>query len=182
MTTAHLWGKVKSKLFQPVNRDRAGAPSNVLLAETVQQLKNIHRGHYVSDEINWSIWATYILKQPENDRPRMSSDAPPINIVHLFRSVPLPQDQMLDSCRKDLKVANTVVDFFEEDLKSLRSSYDSLSTVMVTFGARLSAMEKKVGEFRAMLTSMNGSVTPSEEPFSRSIADEITDLVDVDHE
>lgn len=173
---------MKTKLFQPVSQDRAGAPSNVLLSETVQQLKNIHRDHYISDEINWSIWATYILKKPENDRSKIISDGPPRSMIHLFRPIPIPQEKMLETCRKDLRVAKTVIDFFEDDLKSVRVAYDSMVTVVSTLGSKLSSMERKVDEFRSILTSIDESVTPCENSFSRSLSEEITDCIDVNHE
>lgn len=64
----------------------------------------------------------------------------------------------------------------------MRVAYNNVSTLVGELGSRLTAMENKMGEFRKMLTSMDDSVTPTESSFSHSLSEEVTDLIDIDHE
>ncbi|XP_062563037.1 uncharacterized protein LOC134226334 [Armigeres subalbatus] len=181
VTSSQQWDKVKAKQLKPSNPDRSGAPSNVNLFETVAELKEAHREHYVSDDINWSIWATYILKQPEHLRTRLIASGPPDTMVRLFRPVPIHPDSILVKTKQELKVARNVVDFFDDELKDLRTCTDSLKTLTQQIDGRIWAMEKKVSEYRKLLNSVSEAVSPEESSFSKSVAEEITDCVDVDH-
>lgn len=181
VTSSQQWEKVKSQQTKPSHADRSGAPSNVLLAEMCVELKEMHREHYVSDDINWSIWATYILKQPAHHRSALMSSGPPEAMVRLFRPVPLHSDTILERTQQELKIARNVVDFFGDEIKDLRTCFNNMEVLMKQTGVRLSSMEHKVDEYRKLLTSMSQTVTPQESSFSKTVAEEVTDCLDVDH-
>ncbi|KAI8819071.1 hypothetical protein BJ741DRAFT_655729 [Chytriomyces cf. hyalinus JEL632] len=61
VVTAPMFKTVKKHLLDPAVSDRSGAPAESEHLAMVAQLKDHHSANYQSYDINWRIWANYVL-------------------------------------------------------------------------------------------------------------------------
>jgi len=127
---------------------------------------------YVSEDVNWYIWAAYITGKPDFDR--LVTQGPPTHIIHLFARSPRDDTQHVLHLRESNAVARHVVEIMQQQLTDLtreqlrllnktQSILDSLSV----FGRNLNAFETAVG--------------PTEPTVSMALRLSVTNQADIDH-
>lgn len=101
-------------LLQPDVQDRAGAHTTVSLMEYVRQLKQIHGTYLSGNTSSWVMWANPIHSEPSHKQSSMINDLPPPHLVHLFRSVPTAEGEVLRAAQNGLQVVGNVNDILRE--------------------------------------------------------------------
>lgn len=75
-------------ILQPVQRDRAGAHSTVVLVDLARSLKEKHGNYLVAHTSSWTMWANAIHSASTHRQAEMVDEMPPAHLTHLFRSIP----------------------------------------------------------------------------------------------
>ncbi|XP_058467237.1 uncharacterized protein LOC131440192 [Malaya genurostris] len=174
---------VKTNLIDAGSKDRSGADSTCSLMSLVAKLKRIHGSRYDATESVYLQWANFIQHAPGHKREQLMEDEPPEQYKCLFKNIDGPANtKRLNTIRQNDGMAENVMDRAKSDIASLRSFYDAIVDAVKTFGEKLSEIEIRMEERHCMLEMIQESVTVSEDEFSQSIAAEITDMPDVDHD
>ncbi|XP_037040418.1 uncharacterized protein LOC119077338 [Bradysia coprophila] len=177
--------KMTSAILQPVDRDRAGAHSTVMLTELAKQLKEIH-GHYLSGNMSsWTMWANAIHSAPANRHQSMVNELPPAHLVHLFRSVPTSETERMRSTQHGLQVAGNLNDLYLENVKTLRQEFtkmkEDVNRMLDLYEIRLNATEDMLTANRSLVHSMGGQLDVEVTAVSLQEERQITDMEDCDH-
>ncbi|KAL9694760.1 hypothetical protein quinque_014045 [Culex quinquefasciatus] len=85
---AHKFHAMEAQLLTPAQKDRAGAEAIESLDMLKSSLKEYHGHRLVSDDINWSCWATYISTQPMTQRDDLIKQLPPRHLTNLLERHP----------------------------------------------------------------------------------------------
>lgn len=177
--------KMSAALLQPTNRDRAGAHSTASLMEMVQKLKEIHGSYLSGNTSSWSMWANSIHSSPTHRQEALISELPPAHLVHLFRSVPTAEIEVMRSARNGLQVANNLNDLYTENMKIFRQEFMKLKEHTLRgfelFEVRLTATEEMLAAHGRLVGSMDGALNVEVNSVSLQEEQQIPDLEDVDH-
>lgn len=179
--------KVVAAILQPVDRDRAGAHSTVLLIELTKKLKEIHGRHLSGNTASWTMWANSIHAAPAHKQESMVSEIPPPHLVHLFRAVPIDENEVMRSAQNGLQIAGNLNDLFTENIKTLRQEFQIIRETLVTtlrlldLYVRLKATEDNLEANKRLVDSMESALHVEENAVSLEEEKQITDLVDMDH-
>jgi|LauGreDrversion4_2_1035121.scaffolds.fasta_scaffold520583_1 hypothetical protein len=84
ISSATIYKEMRKALLDPNGMDRSGAANVDTHFAMVSRLKNEHRFRYATQDINWGIWATIILKSDSAFHDRLVLEPPPYQIIHLF--------------------------------------------------------------------------------------------------
>jgi hypothetical protein len=84
MSNKEIYEKMKRRLINPAESDRAGVATMNLQKELVTRLKELHGRYYISSNINWAFWANVILSSPAHQQEATTHSPPPITIAYLF--------------------------------------------------------------------------------------------------
>ena len=76
------------QVVQPTAQDRAGAAAEAAHQDMIAQLRARHGTTYESAEINWRLWANYILGLDGQLQAQAINNGPPSRYAHLFRCYP----------------------------------------------------------------------------------------------
>lgn len=191
---AHIYGKaVASKsihsrvsvaILQPVDRDRAGAHSTVLLMELTKKLKEIH-GHLSGNTSSWTMWANSIHAAPVHKQEAMVNEMPPPHLIHLFRSVPVSETEVMRSAQHGLQIAGNLNDLYTENVQTLRQEFQKIKETVVrsfeVYEVRLKATEDMLAANNRLVGSMGAALQVEVTAVSLEEEAQITDLMDIDH-
>ncbi|CAK4215905.1 unnamed protein product [Aphanomyces euteiches] len=72
----------------PQAQGRAGAAAEALHQETVSALKSKWGDDYSAYEATWRMWAANTLRRPSHEHESFIATHPPVQLIHLFQSVP----------------------------------------------------------------------------------------------
>lgn len=180
VTSNTLWDMVNKKLLHPELKDKTGAPATQEIFKCIDQLKEIH-SHYTALHASWEKWANYVLAQPGDVRPKLMTDAPPDEYLHLFRSVPLSEGHHIQSTRHGLQVAYNITESVSSSIEALCNRIDSIAISVSEIQIQTHELKAQVKASRSLLDAMQASLPPEESEFSRMLASKVTDAVDVDH-
>ncbi len=180
--------KVTAMLLQPANRDRAGAHSTVSLLDLVRQLKERHGSYLSANTSSWTMWANAIHSGPIHKQESMIDDLPPAHIIHLFRSVPTAETEVMRSVQNGLQVAGNLNDLYCENLGSLRDEFlkakEIASRAFDLFEVRLQAAEDMLRANSRIVSTLDSALHVDVNPVSLFEEQQVleNDMLDVDHE
>lgn len=181
VTSANMYDILRTQLLKPEERDRAGAASNQTIRNLSDELKAIYETSYRSSEINWSVWASFLLTKDPFEREELKMRGPPHHLIHLFQTVPSSSQKVLDNTRKDICIAQNVNSGFKEQLKNIQADLDKLMVCANSIQLRLSALCTMQTTNESLLTDVSGSIAAAEDSFGRELAEDVVDAVDTDH-
>ncbi|XP_055527425.1 uncharacterized protein LOC129720036 [Wyeomyia smithii] len=176
-----LWDLVDKQLVRFQDTDRAGAPNNQSLSALANELRKLHGHHFTGHASLWKLWANNIHTVPAHAREQKMSELPPYFIIKFFRSVPISEAVQLESSRNGLSVANTINTAFSTELAVLEKEADQLISLGQRVKHRISALRARTSINLSLLSAMQESMGPQENEVSRSLADNVLDLEDIDH-
>lgn len=166
-----MYDILRTQLLKPEERDRAGAAFNQTIRNLADELKTIYKRSYKSSDINWSVWASFLLTKDPFECEELKMRGPPHHLIHLFQTIPSGSQQVISSTRKDISIEQNVNRGLRERLESLKKDLDNLMVFANAMHLRLSAL----------CTDVSGSITAAEDSFGRELAEEVVDAEDIDH-
>ncbi|CAK4670747.1 unnamed protein product [Aphanomyces euteiches] len=93
----------------PQAQDRAGAAAEALHQETVFALKSKWGDDYSAYEATWRMWAANTLRRPSHEHESLIATHPPVQLIHLFQSVPNgAQQSVIESMERQVRPHNPV--------------------------------------------------------------------------
>lgn len=181
-----VFQSVHDTLLGPGSHDKSGAASNTTIEELIKKLRNAHGHYWEAHHIAWMMWANAISVSEPHVQERMIFDAPPDHLAKLFRAKEQPRVQ---SIARNFSVAHCVNHGYHDDILAIRHSYDQLETMLsdVTMGMKLlkkhiESLESRAALGESFLTAAEQAVLVEENNFSASLASNVADADDVDHE
>lgn len=190
-----LWKKVQKVLIEPLNRDKAGANAHCEINALTHQLKEIHKFHYQSGDINWCMWANRIQASEPHLRETLLRRPPPAEIMHLFALARTSADDKMTGIRQNLFVADHINEGATTGLARIRTLVDGVRELQKTIvqlqkeqETKIELLEHEVATFetqtsttRSLLNSMELVMPATETDFGRQSFQQIQDQDDVDH-
>lgn len=160
-----------------------------------KRLKEVRSKHYRAQDINWRLWANYILKSDSYMHDSLCLEPPPANLIHLFARASENSDFVIGNLRKNLSLAHTITDatdtelsqfrtcfnLIKSDAKALADTIQTLTQKIEEFDVRLIAMENRKTTTKDLLNSMETAVGPQEDAFGLSLLTQIEEQQDIDH-
>lgn len=186
--TAAVFKSVQDVLIKPFEKDRSNAISHAALNEIVSQLKSVHEYHYVSHDINWLTWASYIVSQDAHLKETLINSPPPVTLIELFRYAPTNADRILNDVRRNLGVASSVNKEFIDEVMELQVMVEKLREVRQEESRILEMIETKLESIRlqganntTILGAMNLEMNPDENELSAQAISQVVPQNDIDH-
>ncbi|XP_065076822.1 uncharacterized protein LOC135700282 [Ochlerotatus camptorhynchus] len=176
-----LWDLVNKQLVQFQDTDRAGAPNNQSLSVLANELRELHGRQFTGHASAWKLWANYIHTAPAHERERRMAELPPYSIIKFFRSVPISEAVQLESTLNGLSVASTINDAFSTELTVLEEEADQLIALGQRVKHRISALRARSSINSSLVSAMQDSIRPEENEVSRSLAENVSDMYDINH-
>lgn len=177
--------KMTAALLQPTDRDRAGAHSTVMLAELTRKLKETHSSYLSGNMSSWTMWANAIHAAPTHKQASMVIDMPPAHLVHLFRSVPTSETEVMRSAQHGLQIAGNLNDLYAENVILLREEFQKMKEAMLRgfdlYEVRLKATEDMLASNNRLVASMGDALQVEVNAVSLEEEQQVTDLMDCDH-
>lgn len=180
VSSVAIWEEVNKCLFQPSETDRAGAPSNVNLDELVQHLKE-QNSHLRSHDSGWIQWANWIHASPAHLQTGLMTQLPPAEMRGMFSSLPISEGSRSACVRKGLVVAQNIVDNLAPSVQVLCDKAEQLMNFAFEVKLLAQGLNEKLNMCRDMLKGMQTSLAPQESTVSQRVAEEVGDVMDVDH-
>ncbi|XP_055526909.1 uncharacterized protein LOC129719540 [Wyeomyia smithii] len=140
VTSASMYDTMRIQLLNPEERDRVGAASNQAVSSLVAELKNLYKGSYASQDVNWAVWASYLFTKSALERDELKHQGPPHHLIHLFKTIPSTGQRVLTSTRNDIRIAQNVNAGFKEELDALASELNQISVLINAMNIRLTAL------------------------------------------
>ena len=112
--TSAKYSEFQASVLEPAQVDRAGAATNDSVFSIMNQLRDRWGTIYVSQSINWHIWANSRSTEPSNRQATLIAQLPPIEIIHLFRHSPTDSEVLLSSLREDNNTSLAILQQIEE--------------------------------------------------------------------
>lgn len=177
--------KMTAAILEPAHRDRAGAHSTVLLIDLARNLKEAHGNYLSANTSSWTMWANAIHAAPTHRQEAMMNDMPPAHLIHLFRSIPTSENEVMRSVQNGLQIAGNLNDSYTENLKVLRDEFNKMKEANLRafdlYELRLKATEDMLLANTRLVSSMDGALRVEVNAVSVEEEQQITDLPDYDH-
>lgn len=178
--------KMSAAILEPSQRDRAGAHNTVLLAELARNLKEKHGQYLSANTSSWTMWANAIHAAPMHKQEAMVDDMPPAHLIHLFRSIPTSETEVMRSVQNGLQIAGNLNDSYSENVKILREEFIKMKEATMRsfdlYEVRLNATEEMLIANTRLVSSMDGALRVEVNAVSIEEEEQITDLPDYDHQ
>lgn len=183
-----LYAAVQKTLLLPETCDRANASSTSVLLEMTQRLKSIHSETYYSADINWMLWADYILSKPAHEHETLINRGPPSELIHLFASIRSNPEQHLMNIRQNLSIGKeinvdsmTTVQELTRTYEELKKVHERSGELISHFGSLLEASHERLNARVGLIDAFQTAVEPVEYPFGRQILQNVENVPDLDH-
>ncbi|XP_065085436.1 uncharacterized protein LOC135707521 [Ochlerotatus camptorhynchus] len=173
VTSAAMYETLRVQLIKPEERDRAGAASNQANSNLSTELKELYKLSYISSDINWSVWASYLLTKDALEREEFKLRGPPQHLIHLFQTVPSCSQNVLNHTRQDVCIAQNVNSGYKQLLDGLQADLDQLMTYAKAMQLRLTALQTMQATNTSLLADVSGSIAVSEDSFGQKLAEEV---------
>lgn len=181
--TMHV--KMTAAILEPAQRDRAGAHSTVLLTELARKLKDIHGKFLSGNMASWTMWANAIHSAGMHQQEDLLKKMPPAHLIHLFRTIPMSEAEVMRSTQNGLKIAGNLNDSYLESVRTLREEFIKMKETALRaydlFDLRLTATEEMLAANGRLVASMDDSLRIEVNAVSLEEERQITDIPDVDH-
>ncbi|XP_053687249.1 uncharacterized protein LOC128736785 [Sabethes cyaneus] len=181
ITSANMYDTLRVQLLNPEERDRSGAASNQAVSVLVTELKNLHKGYYISQDINWTVWASFLYTKDALERDELKLQGPPQHLIHLFKTVPSASQRCLSSTRNDIRIAQNVNGGYKEELDTLMKELDQVCAALSSMKLRLTALRTMQATNESVLYDVSESMEAHEDIFGEALAKQVTNCTDVDH-
>ena len=172
LQTASQHSSFQASVVAPQSTDRAGAASNDVVFQTVSLLRDRWSSTYVSQSINWEIWANEIVQKPRHTHESLINQPPPRDIIHLFRHSPSDADALVASLRTDNNMVLSILEDMTAQLKEIEHD----------FASRLKKTFESIHRYRLQAIALHNALRPEEVPYNSTILDTIANLDDLDHQ
>lgn len=169
--TSAQYSEFQAAVLEPAEVDRAGSASNDVVSTIMNQLRNRWGTTYMSQSINWHIWANSISTEPSNRHDALIAQPPPMDIIHLFRQSPTNSDMLLSSLRDDNNTSMAILDDVLQQINDIQQD----------FSTRLDVLRNNIERHRRTARALRNALHPEERPDSVAIIDNIPNMPDVDH-
>lgn len=186
VSSQNLFKKIKKQLIDPANVDRAGAASNSMVREVADNLKEVHKFHFVGPDIAWTIWANQLMSMEPYERDAAINEPPPGKLIELFNRAMDPADHVLRGLQRNVSIGRTVSNLKNQEIQECRAIFDDMVDLMkraqlkaVELDNRLKLMEQTAVTSSELLSTINEAVEESE--FSGEFFERIQNQEDVDH-
>lgn len=186
--TATTYKLVQDVLIKPFEKDRSQAISHAALQEIVSELKIEHKHHYISHDINFLTWASYIASQDAHLREQLIKSPPPAFLIELFRYAPTNSDHILNNVRRSVGVANSLnaeninaVNELQEMFNRLIAIRNEESLLIQTISAKMDAMKTNGSNRTFILRALHEEIQPEENGLSAEAIRQVTAQIDIDH-
>lgn len=181
-----MFKKIKKQLIDPTNVDRAGAATNTIVREIADQLKEIHKFHFVGPDIAWTIWANKLASMEPYQRDLAVNEPPPGKLIELFDRARTPADQVLYGLQRNASLGNTVNNLRQQEIKECREAFDEMMQLLerlrfkaAELDTRLKLMEQSSITSSELLNTVSRAV--EENDSSEQFYSGITNRPDDDH-
>jgi len=171
LQTAAHYAEFQAAVVEPATVDRAGAASNDVISTIVNQLRERWGTTYVSQSINWQIWANSISSESAHLHGALVSEPPPTDIIHLFRHSPADGDVIVASLRQDNTTSLAILDDVLQQVQDFEE--------MIC--ARLAALRGNLERHRRTAMALRSALQPEEGRDSQVILSDIPNMPDFDH-
>ncbi|XP_062714786.1 uncharacterized protein LOC134291281 [Aedes albopictus] len=128
ISSVAIWEEVNKCLLKPSDTDRAGAPSNVILDELVQDLRH-KNSHLRSHDSGWIQWANWIHSSPAHLQESLMTQLPPPELKAMFWSLPVSEGSRAECLREGLVVAQNIVQNLAPDIHALCDKAEQLTNL-----------------------------------------------------
>ncbi|KAJ3081026.1 hypothetical protein HDU99_006772 [Rhizoclosmatium hyalinum] len=142
--------------------DRSGADTEQSLNEMITRLRQHYQGVYVSQHVNWRIWASILLQGDVQTLEERFLRGPDASIIHLFATAGVNHEVGIR--------LNTM----SHILNQIGAMFQDLDT-------RLAAAEEENVTQQRVLMDMQQALRPVEPQVARGIFNQITNMMDLDH-
>lgn len=184
-----IFKKVQKILIAPREKDKSGAPSNEVVSEVAEQLKEIHKYNLHGADIHWQIWATVILAAEPHRRDVMMHESPPLKVADLFTRARDHSDNVLDKIHQNVAIGRSINDASSDQVKKLREEYDTvkkafscLKICIDNMGHRLEILENNLQSNSSLLSGVEVAADVHENDTSLIAYERVEYVEDVDHE
>lgn len=157
------------------------------MVDITKQLKERHKNNYKASDICWYQWANKILSCDPHRRDDMINGAPPVELIHLFKSVDEADNHLLrvqkgvvlaqnvnDGITMDWRVIRQTINLMEPLINQLLDLFNNLKT-------RAEMVESHLQHNESLLSAMDEAVSPELNDISENLERQIDDQLDVDH-
>jgi hypothetical protein len=193
LTTQQAWLKFSADCLPRIQVDRAGAVTEERIREIKEMLKLNCRGRfnnlltlitfhsfqcmylhsdYVSEDMNWYIWASYIAGKSNFDH--LVTQPPPTHLIHLFARSPRDDTQHVFHLRESNAVARHIVETMQQQLADLIREQQRLAN-------RTQSVVDSLNVFARNLNAFETAVGPMEPTVSMALRLSVTNQADIDH-
>ncbi|KAG9403012.1 hypothetical protein AC1031_006551 [Aphanomyces cochlioides] len=121
-----------SQCLEPSAVDRAGAAAEALIQSLIAALKDEWGGHLVAHEIQWRLWASWLVQQKKNSAPMFVKDGPPSQLVREFQPTSSAAEARLLRVQKGVKMAMKVIDAVEASVMSIQRKFSVVETELAS--------------------------------------------------
>ncbi|KAJ3250055.1 hypothetical protein HK103_004095, partial [Boothiomyces macroporosus] len=154
-------------------RDRSGADANTCVEELTEKLMEIHRDNYESAEINYSLWANWLVSHlPANEIDENVRNPPPSHLIHLFRSTRERIAFQVQNYRRKARLSFDALDEIKgkiDHLKEFRvrlvECYDRLQLTMTEYDNKIESLEETIriyqNTFQAIIEAPDLHIDPT---------------------
>lgn len=169
----------KSQLMTPAERCRSGAASVEVVNMLAKRMEGIYY-HMDGESIVWKTWANHILSLNPAEQEEAIYRPPPSYVGEKLR-LRVPNHRQVVYAHNRMNVARNVNAGYRESINELRSTYNVLFDMFKGLDMKIKALEDRFEMGDTLLTEMETDLRPSESDYSRDLAAQVTDAVDVDH-
>ncbi|KAI8831997.1 hypothetical protein BC829DRAFT_449176 [Chytridium lagenaria] len=163
------------------NQDRSGAASERVLADTVEELKRRHQGHYASQDINWRLWAAQICSLGEGQRLAALDEPPPFTLIGHFKSLNPNRHMEARQLQRSLDVARQVIQSVEYHLPPVLMSIKEAGKMMEDALRRIEGFQHAIDAQKRIIEAVGHALPPTENNADFILLQGMQDQMDVDH-
>ncbi|KAJ3264316.1 hypothetical protein HDU77_008878 [Chytriomyces hyalinus] len=194
VVNANMFKLVKKKLLDPAVSDQSGAAAQSEQLAMLARLKEHHRADYQSLDINWRMWANYVLAGDASFQEERFLAAPPRHMFHLFAAADTNHAVVNRSLARGNRVALESNGRFAIQINQLMETYcgvkrsmeqafgNALEDATEIFEARLHAIQEDIRSREEMLTAIQDSMPVQMTGYSAGLLDQVENQEDVDHQ
>ncbi|KAJ3269434.1 hypothetical protein HDV01_001432, partial [Terramyces sp. JEL0728] len=118
------WNKFNDTILKPSQRDRAGAATQQLVEDAMNELRIVHNRNYTSQAANWRLWANHIVSRPAIEKDRLIQLPPPPHLISLFNTIPTVEQTIMSNVHSSFRVTNNIINDLKVKIQQLREEND----------------------------------------------------------
>lgn len=190
VSSATLFKTVQRVLLKPKQKDRGGAPSNLVTAELSKRLKELHGHRYhTSSDIHWDLWANDLLGSEAHTQEQAINDPPPDGLLHLFTHVRRNSiERTGPSSNIHLPISEGInedlfaeLSFLRGKLESVFDAYTALGDAMKDLLNAFTALTMRCSINQDLVSRMSAGAAAEETSSSQGFSINIERSTDTNH-